>query len=261
MISDPIARISRWITPTALVSASSDRKELEQSSSARRPVRCASVRRSGRISWRTTVAPAWAICQAASEPARPPPITWMGVIARLFCAGRSHSQWVSLAQKEKRPPGEDRRALERGLLETTGRGIVSARPRNFYRSGGDVATDDELDVAAANADIAEFTIAQPRQLLDGFAIAAPGVELLGNGLDRGHDFAPWLGLCSCLGPSGRAPIARLTQCNIIFSTRFSSTFVGLPAMLLMQCTIHKILSNLPVWRKDHRKVGIICSSG
>ncbi len=30
----------------------------------------------GRISCRTTGTPAWAICQAASEPARPPPTTW-----------------------------------------------------------------------------------------------------------------------------------------------------------------------------------------
>ena len=56
-------------------SASSERKELEQTSSARRSVRCASVPRSGRISCRTTGTPARAICQAASQPARPPPMT------------------------------------------------------------------------------------------------------------------------------------------------------------------------------------------
>ncbi len=54
-------------------SASSERKELEQTSSARPSVLCASVPRTPRISCRTTGTPGWAICQAASEPARPPP--------------------------------------------------------------------------------------------------------------------------------------------------------------------------------------------
>ena len=31
-----------------------------------------------RISCRMTGTPAWAICQAASDPARPPPMTWTG---------------------------------------------------------------------------------------------------------------------------------------------------------------------------------------
>jgi hypothetical protein len=35
MISEPAMRISAWITPTALFSASSERNELEQTSSAR----------------------------------------------------------------------------------------------------------------------------------------------------------------------------------------------------------------------------------
>src|SRR6202011_3041862 len=74
MISEPSRRISAWSNPTALLAASSDRNEFEHTSSARPSVRCASVMRSGRISCRTTLTPAFAACQAASEPARPPPI-------------------------------------------------------------------------------------------------------------------------------------------------------------------------------------------
>ena len=40
----------------------------------------ASVPRTGRISCSTTGTPAWATCQAASEPARPPPMMWMGFV-------------------------------------------------------------------------------------------------------------------------------------------------------------------------------------
>ncbi len=47
MISEPARRISSCSRPTALVSASSERKELEQTSSARPSVLCASVPRTG----------------------------------------------------------------------------------------------------------------------------------------------------------------------------------------------------------------------
>ncbi len=80
MISEPSARISQWIWPTAFISWSSERKEFEQTSSASPCVRCASVIRTGRISCRTTGTPLSAICQAASEPASPPPTTWMGLL-------------------------------------------------------------------------------------------------------------------------------------------------------------------------------------
>src|SRR5205085_10406248 len=73
MISEPARRISSWITPTALFCASSERKELEQTSSARWSVTCASVPRTGRISCSTTGTPADASCHAASLPSRPPP--------------------------------------------------------------------------------------------------------------------------------------------------------------------------------------------
>ena len=54
MISEPSRRISACSRPTALLAASSERNELEQTSSARPSVRCASVIRCGRISCRTT---------------------------------------------------------------------------------------------------------------------------------------------------------------------------------------------------------------
>src|SRR5258707_7508397 len=77
MISEPSRRISACSSPTALLAASSERKELEHTSSARPSVRWASVIRSGRISCSTTRIPDLATCQAASEPARPAPMIWM----------------------------------------------------------------------------------------------------------------------------------------------------------------------------------------
>ena len=63
-----------------MFSASSERNEFEQTSSASRSVWCASVPRTGRISCSTTGTPAGASCQAASEPASPPPydMYWLG---------------------------------------------------------------------------------------------------------------------------------------------------------------------------------------
>jgi hypothetical protein len=55
-------------------SSSPDRKELEQTISARCPVRWAKVPTLGRISWITTGTPMFAACQAASDPAMPPPM-------------------------------------------------------------------------------------------------------------------------------------------------------------------------------------------
>src|SRR6202035_3627045 len=76
MISEPSLRISACSSPTALLAASSERNELEQTSSARPSVRWASDIRCGRISCRTTGIPDLATCQAASEPARPAPTIW-----------------------------------------------------------------------------------------------------------------------------------------------------------------------------------------
>ena len=75
MMTELARRISSCSRPTAFVSHSSERNELEQTSSARPSVLWASVMRWGRISCSTTGTPAEAIWKAASEPARPPPMT------------------------------------------------------------------------------------------------------------------------------------------------------------------------------------------
>ncbi len=74
-MSEPARRISSCSRPTAFVSHSSERNEFEHTSSARPSVLWASVERTGRISCSTTGTPALTICQAASEPASPPPMT------------------------------------------------------------------------------------------------------------------------------------------------------------------------------------------
>ncbi len=102
MISESSARISRCSTPTALVSESSERNELEQTSSAQKSVLWASVARKGRISCSTTGTPARAICQAASEPASPPPITWMGA-GEEFCRSVIRLSRTSRSGRERRP--------------------------------------------------------------------------------------------------------------------------------------------------------------
>ena len=70
----PRIRISALRRPCG-VSWISDLKELVQTISARRSVLCAGVGRTGRISYRSTWCPRRANCQAASDPASPPPTT------------------------------------------------------------------------------------------------------------------------------------------------------------------------------------------
>ena len=67
-----------------MFSWSSERNEFEQTSSASPSVWWANVPRVGRISCSTTGWPAWAICQAASEPAMPPPTMWIGSVMGLI---------------------------------------------------------------------------------------------------------------------------------------------------------------------------------
>ena len=70
----PARRSSSWRSPTALC-GSSERSELEQTSSANPSRRCTGDRRPGFISTRSTSTPARASVQAASLPARPAPTT------------------------------------------------------------------------------------------------------------------------------------------------------------------------------------------
>src|SRR5260221_2895675 len=71
--SDPSRRISSLRRPTAL-SSLSPRKEFEQTSSARPSVLWTAVGFTGRISYKVTGTLRAATCQAASLPARPPPM-------------------------------------------------------------------------------------------------------------------------------------------------------------------------------------------
>ena len=79
MIKECNCRISSFNIPGAL-RGSFDPKEFEQTISARCSVLCAAVSSLGRISYRVTLAPALAACQAASDPARPPPIITRSVL-------------------------------------------------------------------------------------------------------------------------------------------------------------------------------------
>ena len=110
MISEPARRISSCSRPTALLAASSERKLLEQTSSARPPVLCASVGRSGRISCSTTGTPKLAICHAASDPASPPPTMWMGAwgICRLYART---VQIANVARDMRSLPGSQHRLI------------------------------------------------------------------------------------------------------------------------------------------------------
>ena len=86
----PIDRSSVFSTPEAR-SGRFEPSELEQTSSASRSVACAPVGRLGRISCNTTRNPRCAACQAASEPAKPPPITTRSGFMVEFYHGRHPS--------------------------------------------------------------------------------------------------------------------------------------------------------------------------
>ena len=68
-------------------STSCEPRELLQTSSARRSVTWAPVLRLGRISQRVTSMPRCASCQAASLPARPPPMTGMAALMGVGARG------------------------------------------------------------------------------------------------------------------------------------------------------------------------------
>ena len=65
----------RWMTPTALVGRHRSEEFEHTSSASTGLVRWAAVAVMGRISCSTTGTPASAACQAASDPASPPPMT------------------------------------------------------------------------------------------------------------------------------------------------------------------------------------------
>src|SRR5512147_1263901 len=175
MISEPSRRISACSRPTALLAASSERNELEQTSSARPSVRCASVIRNGRISCRTTRMPALASCQAASEPARPPPITWtvsVWGVAEIMRAGlaRFRAKRTCHGVFERSMPSD----LIRGWIPVRGwkrqrpqrRRALSVRQAAEPRSAAIVPGRNARNVRTIEADIGELAIAELGQFAD-----------------------------------------------------------------------------------------------
>src|SRR5208337_3117543 len=96
--------------------------------------------------------------------------------------GRPQRQPGSRAsRKEKRPA---KGPLLAGAPPKTARHEVLCPPR----SGGlhHRLAHDELDVAAADADVGELAVAELAELANRVAVAAPGGELLGNGPEGCH---------------------------------------------------------------------------
>src|SRR5215510_8669214 len=178
MISEPSRRISSCTSPTALCSLSSERNEFEQTSSASAALLWAAVVRNGRISWSTTGTPRAAICQAASDPASPPPTTCTAR-RRSSVMGRDHlvpflvlqigrakrgTNWGQTAsenlkaQKRKRPPGAG------VFIEGLGISAVSAVPR------------DPRDVRSGDTNIGQFAVAELVELFQARVVAPPSAE-------------------------------------------------------------------------------------
>ena len=73
-MAEPKRDISAFRRPTPLAT-SAERREFEQTSSPKSGLEWAGVYWAGFISWRMTGTPKDAALRAASQPARPPPIT------------------------------------------------------------------------------------------------------------------------------------------------------------------------------------------
>src|SRR5262249_39728441 len=103
------------------------------------PVWCAGVPTSGLISCSTTAAPASAACQAASEPARPPPMTWIA---------RSDMGWAFYA-----PGGAGGSGAARGFA-----GMLALR----VRPEGTMA---RIDIGAAALSGVRLVVSRPLTVL------------------------------------------------------------------------------------------------
>src|ERR1700738_3338770 len=148
MITEPSRRISACSKPTALLAASSERNELEQTSSARPSVRCASVIRPGRISCRTTRTPALATCQAASEPARPAPT---------ICTDSDGDLMPVIGTEVARSDRYDNTRARAGVIRS---------PEAENRSAVIGAGGNARNVRAIKADIGQLAIAKLGQFAD-----------------------------------------------------------------------------------------------
>src|SRR3984885_6468630 len=180
---EPRARISRCRIPTALVEASSDRKEFEQTSSARWGVRCAAVARIGRISCRTTGTPEFAACHEASEPASPPPMMWIGRMGALVTK-RPANVNAFCRDYQRRTAASKAAVGRRAALSGASRLVRTLRSgRSLARDG---PAHDGFNIAAANPDIVQLAVRKLGQLAHRLAIPAPSGKLLRNRLERGH---------------------------------------------------------------------------
>ena len=163
MISEPIARISRWMHADRVVLAVVGAERVGADEFGETLGRCASVPRSGRISCRTTGTPARGDlpgCFAAGEAAADDMDGFHGALVTKPGGLVNRRARPSRRPKRKRPPGED----PAGARCAGGRRLGGARPRppRVVESGGDALAHDEFDVAAANADVVEFAVAQAR---------------------------------------------------------------------------------------------------
>src|SRR5215472_13778384 len=178
MISEPSRRISSCKSPTALCSLSSERKEFEQTSSARAAVLWAAVVHSGRISCSTTGTPRAAICQAASDPASPPPMTCTAR-RRSSLMGRDYlvpflGLQIGLAERASVP-------VETASLRFQGRKGESARGAGAFVEGLRISAvsavpRDPRDVRSGDADIGQFAVAELVELFQARVVAPPGAE-------------------------------------------------------------------------------------
>src|SRR5262245_23050417 len=180
MISEPSRRISSCKSPTALCSLSSERKEFEQTSSARAAVLWAAVVHSGRISCSTTGTPRAAICQAASDPASPPPMT---CTARRRSSVMGRDYLVPVLVLQTWAEGTRRRSVEAArvprakakapagagaLIEGLRISAVSAVPR------------DPRDVRSGDTNIGQFAVAELIELFQARVVAPPSAEEVDN---------------------------------------------------------------------------------
>src|SRR5262249_567779 len=164
--------------PTALCSLSSERKEFEHTGSARAAVLWAAVVRSGRISCSTTGTPRAAICQAASDPASPPPMTCTAR-RRASLMGRDYLVPFLVLQIGLPECGGD--PVEPPTFRFQGRKSESARGAGAFIDGLGISAvsavpRDPRDVRSGDADIGQFAVAELVELFQARVVAPPSAE-------------------------------------------------------------------------------------
>src|SRR6516164_10469505 len=176
MISEPRQRISSCKRPTALCSLSSERKEFEQTSSASAAVLWAAVVRSGRISCSTTGTPRAAICQAASDPASPPPMTCTAR-RRSSVMGRDYLVPFSVLQIAGGRNGEPVAVETRARLlrlKAKARRVRAPLELEIFALGA--IPRDPRDVRPGDTDVGQFAVAELIELSQARVVAPPSAQ-------------------------------------------------------------------------------------